>query len=128
MPFYLVTYTALVDAEDEVAAAEKVAADLKVEQRMTFTVKRDENSIKHVSVTRRADVPDDRSAEQPVIHAASETPADEPGSGRDDQPSTSGHVAPRSSAGMIGTVLLALSVAACGLFGLFHLTLLRLFQ
>lgn len=129
MSFYLVTYTALVEADDEIAAAEKVASDLQVENRMTFTVKRDENSIKHVSVTRQADVLDERSAAQPAINATTAAVGDGPGSGsvEDVQPAVADLAKPKSSAGRIGAVFLALSFVACGLAGLFHFTSLRLF-
>lgn len=53
MPYYLVTQTSLVEADDEAAAAEQVLATLQDAQQVTFTVKFDENNIRQVLVQRR---------------------------------------------------------------------------
>lgn len=122
MPFYLVTHTALVEAEDEVGAAEKVMANLQTEPRMTFTVKLDENSIKHVSVTRRPSVADGMSTVQPAIESGAVMPRDIAGSKpvQEDQPVAESVTKPNRSAGKIGAIFLALCFAACVLAGLFH--------
>jgi hypothetical protein len=50
MPYYLVTQTSLVEDEDEVKAAEKVLAKLHSDGSVEFTVKFDEENIRHVTV------------------------------------------------------------------------------
>ncbi len=52
MPYYLVTQTSLVEAKDEVAAAEKVLAQLQEASEATFTVRYDENTVQQVTVRR----------------------------------------------------------------------------
>lgn len=125
MPFYLVTHTALVEAEDETGAAEKVMADLQTEARMTFTVKLDEHSIKHVSVNRRQSVVDDKSIAQPVVEENSVIRRDPAGSRpmRDDRPADDGLGKQKPSFGTIGVTFSALCVAACVLAGLLYFTL-----
>lgn len=129
MPFYLVTYTGLVEAEDEVEAAGKVMEKLQVEPRLTFAVKLDENSIKHVSVDRRAELTHDISSAQPSIAAGSEAPAKTPESQvtQGAEAMVGGTSKPANSIGVIGAVFLALSFAACGIAGLFHFGPFRLF-
>jgi hypothetical protein len=50
MPYYLVTHTSLVESEDEVKAAQKVRAKLKLDIAVEFTVKFDEENIRQVTV------------------------------------------------------------------------------
>lgn len=50
MPFYLVTQTSLVEAEDEVAAAEKSFRQILDAEHVPFSVKFDEQTITLVSV------------------------------------------------------------------------------
>lgn len=50
MPFYLVTHTSLIEAENEVHAAEKAVADLRTGQAATVAVKSDETTVRHVRV------------------------------------------------------------------------------
>jgi hypothetical protein len=50
MPYYLVTHTSLVESEDEVKAAQKVLAKLKSDIAVEFTVKFDDENIRHVTV------------------------------------------------------------------------------
>jgi hypothetical protein len=50
MPYYLVTHTSLVESEDEVKAAQKVLAKLKSDIAAEFTVKFDDENIRHVTV------------------------------------------------------------------------------
>ena len=130
MPFYLVTHTALVEAEDEVGAAEKVMADLLVKPRMTFSVKLDENSIKHVSVTRQTDVADRSPAAKPAIDemagVADEIAGSEPA--QQDQPVVHGTNGQARSIGMIAVVCLAFAFAACGLAGLAHFGVFSMFR
>ncbi len=52
MPYYLVTQTSLVEAKDEVAAAEQVLAQLQEAPEVTFTVRHDENTVQQVTVRR----------------------------------------------------------------------------
>lgn len=52
MPYYLVTQTSLVEAKDEVAAAEKVLVQLQEAREVTFTVRYDENTVQQVTVRR----------------------------------------------------------------------------
>lgn len=122
MPFYLVTYTGLVEAEDDVGAAEKVMEKLQSDPRVTFTVKLDENSVKHVSVTRRAEPAGEAPSAQPSMDTGGETPVRMPGSQvMPEAEATVGDIArPKTSAGVIGAVFLALSFAVCGIAGLFH--------
>lgn len=51
MQFYLVTHTSLLEAENEVHAAEKAIADLRSGQATTVAVKSDETSVRHVRVS-----------------------------------------------------------------------------
>ncbi len=122
MPFYLVTYTALVEAEDEVGAAEKVMANLQIEPRMTFTVKLDENSIKHVSLTRQMSAVEEMVTERHPIHQDLGHSADVSGSRsvQNDKPAIDATAKPSGSAGMFGAIFLALSLFVLGLVGLFH--------
>lgn len=129
MPFYLVTYTGLVEAEDEVEAAGKVMEKIQTEPRLTFAVKLDENSIKHVSVTRKTEVTHDVSPVQPSSDAGSNTPAkiSESQVTQAAEAMVGGTSKPATSVGVIGAVFLALSFAACGIAGLFHFGPFRLF-
>lgn len=54
MPFYLVSHTALTEADDEVGAAQQVLAKLQHEQQVDFTVKFDEQTVSYISVSRDA--------------------------------------------------------------------------
>ncbi len=117
MPFYVVTYTALVESEDEVGAAEKVMANLQVEPRMTFAVKLDEHSTKHISVTRQAVAADGTSTSRP---ADTDCFADKIGSGLEQENHAAAVSRPARSVGLIGAIVLAISFGACGLAGLFH--------
>lgn len=51
MPFFLVTQTSLVEAEDEVAAAEKALRQIMEAEKVSFAVKFDEQTITQVSVS-----------------------------------------------------------------------------
>lgn len=51
MPFYLVTQTSLVEAEDEIAAAEKSFRQITDAEHVSFSVKFDEQTITLVSVS-----------------------------------------------------------------------------
>lgn len=126
MPFYLVTYTGLVEAEDEVGAAGKVMEKLQSEPRMTFAVKLDENSVKHVSVTRKAVPAEEAPSAQPSMDFGDEMPASQM---MPEAEAVAGDIArPRTSAGVIGAVVLAVcGIAVCGIAVLVHFGLLRLF-
>lgn len=125
MPFYLVTYTGLVEAEDEVGAAEKVMEKLQIEPRLTFAVKLDENSIKHVSVDRRSEVAHEVPSARSSLDAGAGMPASQ---AMQRAEAMGGDAAkPATSVGVIGAVFLALSFAACGIAGLFHFGPFRLF-
>ncbi|WP_145643631.1 hypothetical protein [Neorhizobium alkalisoli] len=50
MPFYLVTHTLLVEAENEHDAAETGAAQLRSGAKITVSVKSDETTITHITV------------------------------------------------------------------------------
>lgn len=130
MPFYLVTHTVLVEAEDEVGAAEKVMADLQVKPRMTFSVKLDENSIKHVSVTRQTNVADRSPAAKPAIDETAEVTAEIAGSDpeQEDQSVAHGTNGEARSIGAIAVVCLAFAFAACGLAGLAHFGVFSMFR
>jgi hypothetical protein len=52
MPYYLVTQTSVVEAKDEVVAAEQVLAQLQEAPEVTFTVRYDENIVQQVTVRR----------------------------------------------------------------------------
>ncbi|AXV17926.1 hypothetical protein CYG48_19280 (plasmid) [Neorhizobium sp. SOG26] len=52
MPYYLVTQTSLVEANDEVAAARQVADTLQNARSINFTVKFDESSVHQIKVNR----------------------------------------------------------------------------
>jgi hypothetical protein len=56
MPFYLVTQTLLVEAENEQDAAEKGAARVRSGEKITFSVKADETNITHITVAAAVDV------------------------------------------------------------------------
>lgn len=51
MPYYLVTQTSLIEAEDEVKAAQKVLAKFQLNGAVEFTVKFGEENIRQVTVT-----------------------------------------------------------------------------
>lgn len=51
MPYFLVTHTALVEADDEVAAAETVVRNLYKGKDVAFTVKFDDENIRQVVVS-----------------------------------------------------------------------------
>jgi hypothetical protein len=59
MPYYLVTHTSLVEADDEVAAAEKVSAEIRHGRETTFTVKFDDQNIKQVAISHRGEAVDE---------------------------------------------------------------------
>jgi hypothetical protein len=50
MPFYLVTQTLLIDAENEQDAAENAAARARSGEKITVSVKADETTITHITV------------------------------------------------------------------------------
>lgn len=125
MPFYLVTYTGLVEAEDEVEAAEKVMEKLQVEPSLTFAVKLDENSIKHVSVDRRAEVVHEVASAQSSFDAGAGVAASQAMQRAEAMGEDTAK--PATSAGLIGAVLLSLSFAACAIAGLLHFGPFRLF-
>ncbi len=52
MPYYLVTQTSLVEANDEVAAARQVADTLQNARSINFTVKFDESTVHQIKVYR----------------------------------------------------------------------------
>jgi len=71
MPYFLVTQTSLVEAKDEVAAAEQVLAQLQEAPEVSFSVRYDENTVRQVTV-RRMDSPERTRPESTVTeHAAS---------------------------------------------------------
>lgn len=53
MKFFLVTYTSLVEASDEQAAAEKVVADIRSGRSVQVSVKIDEATVRHIAVDAR---------------------------------------------------------------------------
>ncbi len=55
MPFYLVTQTLLVEAENEQEAAEKAAARVRSGEKITVSVKADEATITHITVAPTVD-------------------------------------------------------------------------
>lgn len=50
MPFYLVTQTSLVEADDVQAAAQKAVDNIRAGGRLTVGVKSDERTVTHVAV------------------------------------------------------------------------------
>lgn len=54
MPFYLVTQTTLIDADNEEAAAEKTLSRIRAGNEVAFSVKYDDATIKRVLVSRPA--------------------------------------------------------------------------
>lgn len=57
MPFYLVTQTLLVEAENDEEAAEKAATRIHSGEKVTVSVKADETSITHITVAAAIDSP-----------------------------------------------------------------------
>lgn len=55
MPFYLVTQTSLIEADDEEAAAQKGIDEIRAGGQVAVTVKSDETTISHVVVAARAE-------------------------------------------------------------------------
>jgi hypothetical protein len=51
MPYYLVTHTSLVDADSEIAAAQKVLTGLQTDESVGFTVKLDEENTTEIIVS-----------------------------------------------------------------------------
>ncbi len=130
MPFYIVTYTALVDAEDEVDAAEKAMNDLQVKPQLKFAVKFDESSIKHVSVRRQTTAVGEEQGVQAAVASDAEVSSDISGveTKQEDQSTPEKVANATPSSGAIGAILLALSFAGCVLFGLFHFSSFQPFQ
>jgi len=64
MPYYLVTHTSLLEAEDEVKSAQKALMKLKSDATVEFTVKFDDTNIRQVLVTDTS-LTASRSAEDP---------------------------------------------------------------
>lgn len=62
MPFYLVTQTLLVEAENEHDAAETGAAQLRSGAKITVSVTSDETTITHITVAATGD------GQPPVLH------------------------------------------------------------
>ncbi len=50
MPYYLVTHTALVQADDELQAAKRTVANLKAGRSLAFDVRIDEHNSKHITI------------------------------------------------------------------------------
>jgi len=50
MPFYLVTHTSLVEADDEQAAAQKAVDQIRAGGAVKVTVKSDETTVYHIEV------------------------------------------------------------------------------
>lgn len=58
MPFYLVTQTSLIEAEDENAAAQKSLDEIRSGEQVKITVKSDDASLSHIVIaTKSKDVP-----------------------------------------------------------------------
>jgi hypothetical protein len=55
MPFYLVTQTLLVEAENDEDAAEKAATRIRSGEKVTVSVKADETTIAHITVAATVD-------------------------------------------------------------------------
>lgn len=51
MPFFLVTRTPLVEAEDEAGAAEKAYEKISGSDQLSFEVRADESSVRHVKIS-----------------------------------------------------------------------------
>lgn len=51
MPYFLVTHTSLIEADDETQAAQKAIAKIKAGQGLAFDVRFDQNASKHVKVS-----------------------------------------------------------------------------
>lgn len=79
MPFYLVTQTLLVEAEDEQDAAEKGAARIRSGEKITVSVKADETTITHIIVGATADA--GRPASPPTADATDQLLVADPGAG-----------------------------------------------
>lgn len=67
MPFYLVTQTLLVEAENDQDAAEKATARIRSGEKITVSVKADETTITHITVAATVD------ARPPVSPPTAET-------------------------------------------------------
>lgn len=50
MPYFLVTHTSLIEAEDELQAAKMTVANLKAGRSLTFDVRIDEYNSKHITI------------------------------------------------------------------------------
>ena len=76
MPFYLVTQTLLVEAENEQEAGERAATRIRSREKITVSVKTDETTITHVTVA--AAVDERRAVSPPTIKVNQQALADEP--------------------------------------------------
>lgn len=76
MPFYLVTQTLLVEAENDEDAAQKAAARIRSGEKMTVSVKADETSITHIAVAAAVDSP--RPVSSPTAKVTSQSVVAEP--------------------------------------------------
>jgi hypothetical protein len=54
MPYFLVTHTSMVEADNETAAATQVGTKIAASQTLTFDVKSDEQRSKRITVSARA--------------------------------------------------------------------------
>lgn len=72
MPFYLVTQTLLVEAENDEDAAEKAATRIRSGEKITVSVKADETSITHITVAAAIDSP--RPVSPPTAEATGQAP------------------------------------------------------
>ena len=70
MPFFLVTHTSLVEAEDEAGAAEKAYEKISGSDQLSFEVRADESSVRHVKIsTMNRDGGEGGDALLPLVHA-----------------------------------------------------------
>ncbi len=76
MPFYLVTQTLLVEAENEQEAGERAATRIRSGEKITVSVKADETTITHVTVA--AAVDERRAVSPPTAKVNRQALADEP--------------------------------------------------
>ena len=70
MPFFLVTHTSLVEAEDEAGAAEKAYHKISGSDQLSFEVRADESSVRHVTIsTMNRDRSEGGEALSPLVHS-----------------------------------------------------------